>query len=944
MTKRFLLSSLLLALTVLGTAHAAPANRPNTAPPARPGASPPDYGKIVSQSYDKAQQVTETHLANGLTILSKEAHAAPVAYFSVWYKVGSRNEIAGQTGLSHILEHMMFKGTTDLPPGAIDHLFLTNGGQINASTAEDRTEYHELIAADRLELAIRVEADRMENSLFNPNELKHEMTVVRSELEGDSNDPGFETYAFAFLPTAFIAHPYHWPTIGWTSDVEAVADRRNVIYQYYRDHYMPNNAVVVMVGDFDTKKAVALCQKYFGVYPAGKLAEHHITPEPAQRGERRVVLRRPGTIGQVLIGFHEPGTGTPDHYVMDVISQILSAGRSARLYQALVETGIAEGASAGASDHKDPYLFVFDASVRSGVTNAAAEKAIDGEITKLQTTPVTSDELARAVRQIEAQFIFQNDSVSEQANQIGYYAAIDNYRYLDNYLDRIRKVTAADVQRVAQKYFTTENRTVAFFEPQPLPPGESLPPPPGEKNFGAAAPVTDPRQKAVLAALDKKFNIGTRTTAQAKRPTPTRRVLPNGLTVIVQENHTNHTVALTGLTRAGSIYDPDGKYGLAAMTASMLPRGTTTKSALQLALSLESVGAEVGINAGDEAANFNGACLAKDFSLTLSTLADELRHPAFPADQLEKLRGETLSGLEEARQDTGGTGGAGTLATIAFTDALYPKGHPYWTPSIDQSETAVKGLSRADLQSFYDRYYRPDTTTLVIVGDIKTDDALRAVEAAFGDWAKPATPAPTLSIPDVPLPAQAPAAQVISLPGTSQTSILWGYPGQLKRTDKDFYAAMVMNYILGGDTFGSRLGKYIRDQSGLAYTVYSDVEAMHGAGPFEVFLGTNPNNAQRAIGQLRAVVAQMRKTGVTPEEVRQSKAYLTGSYPLRLETNAGVAGQLLVAEDFGLGLDYIQKRAALYNAVTVGQVNAAVQKYLRPDKAALVIGGATPGK
>ncbi|HEX5323037.1 MAG TPA: pitrilysin family protein, partial [Capsulimonadaceae bacterium] len=209
------------------------------APTAVQAAIPP-YGRIVSQSYDKAQMVTETHLANGLTILSKEVHAAPVVYFSVYYKVGSIDEISGQTGLSHILEHMMFKGTHDLPPGSIAALFQRNGGQINAATGPDFTYYHELIAADRLELSVRVEADRMENSAFDPTQLQHEMTVVRSELEGDSNDPGYQLYSFAFLPTAFAAHPYHWPTIGWRSDVEAVANNRAMIYKYYRQHYMPN--------------------------------------------------------------------------------------------------------------------------------------------------------------------------------------------------------------------------------------------------------------------------------------------------------------------------------------------------------------------------------------------------------------------------------------------------------------------------------------------------------------------------------------------------------------------------------------------------------------------------------------------------------------------------------------------------------------------------------
>ena len=927
-------AALLLPAALSPAAQAAPA-------PASPVA-PAFYGRIVSQSYDNTQGVTETHLANGLTILSKESHAAPVVYFSVWYKVGSRNEISGRTGLSHILEHMMFKGTTNLPPGAIDHLFLTNGGEINASTAEDRTEYHELIAADRLELAARIEADRMENSKFDPTELSHEMTVVRSELEGDNNSPSYDLYTNTFLPEAFTAHPYHWPVIGWRSDVEAVANRRDVIYSYYRSHYMPNNAVVVMVGDFDTKKAVGIVQKYFGVYPAGTLEQHHITPEPPQRGERRTVLQRPGTTGEVAIGYHVPETGQPDHYVLDVMSQILTGGRSARLYQDLVEKGLAQSASAGDEDQRDPYLMTFDGTPSAGVTNAALEAALDSEVSKLQAAPVSPEELARAIKQTEAGFIYQNDSVSEQANQLGTYAAINLPHYQDDYLDHIRKVTPADIQRVAKQYLIPENRTVAYFDPQPLPPGAAPPPPPVTDNFGAAQPVTDPKQKATLAALDKKYNSAITPTKLPAAPKPTRVVLPNGMTLIVQENHANKTVAMDGYVRAGSMYDPDGKYGTAEMTAAMLDRGTTTKSALQLALSLESVGANVGIGAGTESAGISGASLSPDFGLTLSTLADELRNPSFPPDQIERLRTQLLSGIEDARQDTGGTGGAGAQAEIAFSQAIYPKGHPFWTPTLDESAAAIKSLTQGDLLSFYRTYYRPDTTVLVVVGDVNTADVVRQVTDAFGGWAKPAAPAPSLEIADVGTPAKAPAPIVIPLADSPQTSILFGYNGGLTQTSPDYYAAQIMNYTLGGDTFGSRLGKTIRDQNGLAYSVDSSFSASHGSGLFQVFIGANPKHATRAITPMRQIITQEQKYGVTPDEVRQAKLYITGSYPLRLETNAGVAGVLALAEDYGLGLDFPQRRNAIYNAVTVDQVNAAAKKYLRPSAGVLVIAGATP--
>ncbi|HEX5322371.1 MAG TPA: insulinase family protein, partial [Capsulimonadaceae bacterium] len=668
-------------------------------------------------------------------------------------------------------------------------------------------------------------------------------------------------------------------------------------------------------------------------------------PEPRQNGERRVVLKRPGTVGEVLIGYHAPALGTKDHYVMDVIAQILSGGRSARLYQDLVEQGIAESAEAGNEDHKNPFLFMLDASDQAGVDNATAEKALENEVTKLQTTPVDPAELKRALNQIDAMFTYQNDSVSEQADQIGNYASIatNGFHYLDDYLQKVHQTTPADIQRVAKQYFNQDNRTVASFEPQPLPPGATLPPPPSGEHFGVVAPVTNPTQKAMLAELDKKFNTGT-PPPLGKRPTPTRVVLPNGLVVIVEENHAVHDVAITGRLRAGSIFDPDGKWGVADLTADMLERGTTDKSALQLALQLETVGASVNIGADTEAANFGGHCLTKDFGLTLSTLADELRHPSFPDDQLERLRAQSISGLEAAKQEAGGTGGAGAQAEIAFADALFPKGHPYWEPTIDQSETAVKAITRDDLVGFYSTYYRPDTAAIVIVGDVTAASAIAAVKSAFGDWAKPSTPAPKLNIPDVPVPATAPAAQMVSIPDESQTSILWGFQGGLKRSDKDFYATTIMNFILGGSPLSARLGLTLRDRDGLCYTTYSTFEPSHGAGPFMVFIGTNPANAQRAIAEMREIVQQMHDHGATAQDVQDAKSYLTGAYPITLETSEGVAGQLLVAEDYGLGLDYIEKRADYYRRVTLQQVNAAAKNHLHPDKAVLIISGAAPTK
>ncbi|BDI33706.1 hypothetical protein CCAX7_57570 [Capsulimonas corticalis] len=269
--------------------------------------------------------IRETTLPNGLTILTKEVHAAPVVYFSVYYRVGSVNEQVGQTGMSHLMEHMMFKGTKSRGPGVISSTLQTNGADFNASTYFDRTEYHETLASDRLETAMQIESDRMVNSLYDEKQHQKEMSVVRSEYEAGENNPGEALYKAVRL-AAYQVHPYRWETIGFRSDIENFT--RDEMYAYYKNYYTPNNATVVIVGDIDTAKAIAMVTKYFGSIPSHPVAEHFITPEPAQEGERRVTVSRAGTTPQILIGYHIPGVMNPDRYAVDVLETVLSGGRT----------------------------------------------------------------------------------------------------------------------------------------------------------------------------------------------------------------------------------------------------------------------------------------------------------------------------------------------------------------------------------------------------------------------------------------------------------------------------------------------------------------------------------------------------------------------------------------------------------------------------------------
>ncbi len=959
---RFSPISLLLALAIAG----APTYAQNATAPGVPVAQVAPLPKAMANpmagilSVGSLNGIEEHKLPNGLTILTKEVHSAPVAYFSVWYKAGSVDEQLGQSGMSHLLEHMMFKGTTTRKPGEISALLQQNGADFNATTSFDRTCYFETLASDRLEMAMKLESDRMSNSLFNEGEHQKEMTVVRSEYESGENNPS-TALTKAVRLAAYQVHPYRWMTIGFRSDIENI--NRDEMYAYYQKYYVPNNAVVVMVGDFDTNAALKMVKQYFGATPRKPIAPHFITPEPAQEGERRVIVRRAGTVGQVQIAYHIPAFDTPDRYALDVLEGTLSGGRTARFFGALVQTGLASSADAYDYGLRDPDLLTLDATAQPGVSNEKLEKALLDQVEKLQTTPIAADELKRVVNQSEAAYIYGRDSVQSQGAQLGEYAVRGNWKYGETYLDNLRKVTPADVQRVAKKYLTPNNRTVGYFDPittgagaaqaataaGPMAPAAVKPAPPkslaswGRNPSASAVGIKQLAQLKPLVRANAQMKAPTAPTPNAAtkaKTAPTRVVLPNGLTVIVEENHANPTVALSGaLLSAGGVFDPAGKSGLADFTASQLSRGTTTRSLLDIARTLEGVGASVGVSGGDEYASINGRSLSRDFGTMLSVLSDEMRNPSFPADELEKARQQTLAALAEERQDTG------TLGRIAFMNALYPVGHPYHMPTLDEQTDIIKNLKREDLVKFHADHYAPDKMVLTVVGDVDTAAAVAAITKAFGDWPKKGN-LPAINIADVDMKAGKAASAtlakplIINVPDKAQTDVIYGYPSHLKRSDPDFYRVIVMNTILGGGGgLSSRLAVNVRDKMGLVYGIYAGTAASMGAGPFTVGFGSNPANVDKAIAETRHQITLAQTQGFTPDEVSKAVDYITGSYAVTLATNSNVAGQLLVGEIYGLGNDYIQKRNGYYRAVTPAQVNEAAKKYLDPSLGTLVISG-----
>ena len=864
--------------------------------------------------------IRETRLPNGLRVLTKEVHSAPVVSFGVWYKVGSRNEHTGITGISHLLEHLMFKGTRRYRVGEIARTLFLNGASFNANTYYDWTSYFETLAADRLELAVQIESDRMNDSRIAKEDLDSEMTVVRSELEGGENDP--ETLLRqAVTAAAFQVHPYHWPVIGWRSDVEHMP--REALRRYYRTYYGPNNATVVIVGDFETEHALGLIGKYFGPLEPIPTPPRVYTTEPDQRGERRVTVNQAGALPIVTVAYKAPAAASPDFYALDVLATVLGEGRTGRLYQALVETELAASVDAGAPSLHDPFLFFVTATAQPGVPAGKLEGALLDEIERARAGPITAEELARAVRQIESSFAYQTESVTAQSREIGYWSMVDDWRYLTTYLERIRALAPAAIQTVADRYFQADTRTVGHFVP----------------TLGGAFAGLQPQE---AAARVERPGRGARAIpippVSAMPPVDrhiTRFALANGVTVVVQENPASPTLALRASLPAGRVLDPEDRSGLAPMTAAMLSRGTEHRSALEIATLLEDVGATLSAGAESLATMLSGRAESRDFDRLMDLLAETLQSPMFPSVELGRLKGQSLAQLAQAKDDPE------SVAERAFARAIYPQGHPLRPPTFDEAEQAIGRITRDDLVEFHRRHYGPDHLILVIAGDVSADGVRAAVEARLGAW--PRNPGATLP-PVLDVPLQAAALEILMpIADKSQTAIQWGHAGGLRRRDPDFYAAQVMNLVLGGGgALNSRLGRVIRDELGLAYTVGSFFDANLYPGPLEVVLGTNPANAWKAVEALVREVKRLRDRGITQRERDEAVAYLTGRFPLRLETNTGMVDVLWAMEFYELGADYLDRYGDHYRAVTVAQANQAARTHLHPDRATLVIAGPDP--
>jgi zinc protease len=420
------------------------------------------------------ESITKLTLQNGLLVLLKEIHTAPIISQWIWYRVGSRDEVPGMTGASHWVEHMMFKGTPQFPPGALDQAISREGGYLNAFTILDWTSYFESLPADKIDLAMRLEADRMFNSLFDPNEVGSERTVVISERQGSENEPLFRL-SEEVQSAAFRVHPYHHEIIGDLTDLYTI--QREDLFRHYRNYYIPNNAVLSIAGDFETQAMLNRIRELFEPLPAGQQPVRLARTEPPQSGERRVSVEGPGETVYLQVSYRAPRADDPDFFALNVLASLLTGptnlnifgggitNKTSRLYKALVESELAVSVNGGVQATIDPYLYTSVITVHPRHTVSECISAMESEIKRLQDAPPPAEELERAMKQARAIFAYGSESISNQAFWLGFSEMFATIDWFTSYLERLAAVTPADVQRLAQSYLRPQNRTLGVYLP-----------------------------------------------------------------------------------------------------------------------------------------------------------------------------------------------------------------------------------------------------------------------------------------------------------------------------------------------------------------------------------------------------------------------------------------------------------------------------------------------
>jgi zinc protease len=884
--------------------------------------------EAAPQKVTTVEGITEYRLDNGLRVVLFPDDSRPVVTVNMTVLVGSRHEGYGETGMAHLLEHMLFKGTPEHPnvPKALrDH-----GASFNGTTWVDRTNYFETMPAtdENLEFGIRLEADRLVNSYVKREDLLSEMTVVRNEFEMGENSP-VNILSQRMLSAAYEWHNYGKSTIGNRSDIERVPIDR--LQAFYHKYYQPDNVVLIVAGQFRPDRALDLITKHFGALkrPERQLDTTY-TEEPPQDGERNVMLRRVGSVGAVGAVYHVPAAAHADFAPLEVLATMLTAEPSGRLYQALVASKKATGVSVTAYGWHDPGVVEVLAQIDKETPAEGVRDTMLNVLEGLGKEKLSAAEVERARRKILNRY----EEMMKDPNLIGRvlsdWAAKGDWRLFFLHRDRVAKVTPEDVARVAGKYLVGSNRTVGVYVPT-------------EQPLRASVPETPS-----VATLVKNYQGGKNVASgESFDPTPEniekrvqRSTLPSGLKAALLPKKTRGQAVVLELTlHYGNPESLKGHTTAADLLDELMVRGTRHHSRQELTDELDKLQARLRPSGTAGVLTFNLQTTRENLPGALRLLGEVLREPAFPQDEFDILKRQQREGLEQGLKEPQ------PLALLALQRKLgpYPKDDVRYVPTLEESIERLNATTLDEVRTLYEEQVGATDGQLVVVGDLDPEATVEQVNGFLKDWK------PKVRYERIQRPANTDVAGdkiVIETPDKKNAVYLAGL--MLARTDAepDHAALEVGNFLFGGGSLSSRLGNRVRQKEGLSYGIASrySASALDRSARFLMFAICNPTNMAKVEKAIAEEVDKVRKDGVEEKELNEAKAAYLESLKVSRSNDHALASELSSELHAGRTFAYYADLEKKVKALTVDDVNAALKKYLDPKRLVIVQAGDFKGK
>ena len=840
-----------------------------------------------------------TMTSNGLRVLLKQDNTAPVATFMVTYDVGSRNEAIGYTGSTHLLEHLMFKGSRKFNTKKGNSVFQTLqslGARMNATTWLDRTNYFAVLPSEHLETLIEIEADRMRNAYIKEEDRQSEMTVVRNEFERGQNSPSgvLDENIWA---TAYQAHPYHHSTIGWKEDIENVSIER--LREFYDTFYWPNNATAIAIGDFTEKEALSMIKKHFGkIRKSTKPIPEVYTAEPKQEGIRTITLKRAGQQGIVGVAHKTPAATHPDAPAFMVLSSILSSGKNSRFYKNITDKGLTTSVYIWDSLFRDPGLFTVYANLSPDVDHKTVEKAVVDEYEKIKKDGVSDEEVKNAQTQLIASMKFRQDGSYAIASGLNEAIASGDWTLYTTYGEKIGTVTKEDVQRIVKEYFKEDLSTIGYFIPLGA----------GGQNKKLATSAKDLEKMKLKHYSEEEELLSSKVVDSEPVEGVRLLTLKRGSGV----------VTLTGSMLGGDIY-ASGNARTADMVAAMLDQGTTNMTKFEISAKLESAGARLGFFNGQARVGFSGKFLSEDTKMVFDLLADQLKNPLFAEEDLNKVKKRQVANYKRSKESTRGN------ATNNMLKAFYGTDHQNSPTDPDKAIEEIKKITPKNLKDFHLKNYGAGTMVIVAVGDVDHNSLESLIKEGFGGWKK----SPLKEKKEAGTANKASDKVYVTMQDKTSTDFLVGTALGIDRYHPDYLPLYVATHTLGGN-FSARLMQTVRVKEGLTYGINSSMRGFgNGNDGYWMVGGTfSPKLLSKGESSTLREIKKWAEEGITQKELDITKSTLTGGFQVGFDSTGGLAGGILDAIIVHGDLTYLDSYPERIKAITLDEANTAISKYI----------------